>query len=138
MTKRICTIGFAIIALFYAYGALVHVMNMAGLMGFRWLDAPTKWQVLDLVYLVLDFIVAIGLVRRWQIAFAAFYVAAISQIVLYTLLRSWIIDVPPAFARSAEDIAYLDMLVGFHLLTVLIVSVLLYMERDGLRARQSH
>ena len=29
-------------ALFYAYGAAVHVMNMASLTGFAWFDAPLR------------------------------------------------------------------------------------------------
>ena len=49
-----------IVALFYAYGALVHILNILGLTGFEWLKAPLKWQVLDVVYLVLDVVVAIG------------------------------------------------------------------------------
>ena len=82
----------AIITAFYAYGALVHVLNMAGMSGFVWREAPLKWQLLDVVYLALDLIVCAGLVRRWRSAIVAFYVASASQIVLYTLLRDWIMD----------------------------------------------
>ena len=39
------------IAACYAYGAAVHVTNMVGLSGFDWLEAPLKWQVLDVACL---------------------------------------------------------------------------------------
>ena len=42
-----------IVSAFYAYGALVHVLNIAGRSGFDWSRAPVKWQVLDVIYLVL-------------------------------------------------------------------------------------
>ncbi|MEX3011967.1 hypothetical protein [Hoeflea sp. TYP-13] len=112
---------FWIVAAFYAYGALVHVMNMAGMSGFNWAQAPLKWQVLDVVYLILDVIVALGLVLAWRIGLVAFFAAAISQIVLYTVLRSWIVDVPEAFARTPEEIGYLDGLVVFHVATIILI-----------------
>jgi hypothetical protein len=126
MASLISTLIFWIIAAFYAYGALVHVMNMLGLSGFDWLSAPLKWQVLDVVYLVLDVIVALGLVLAWRLGLIAFFTAALSQIVLYTGLRSWIIDVPAEFQRSPEEIAYLDYLVGFHVVTIILVSLALW------------
>ena len=48
------------VALFYTYGALVHIMNILGLSGFDWAGAPLKWQLLDIVYLFLDVVVAVG------------------------------------------------------------------------------
>ncbi|MFK7967540.1 MAG: hypothetical protein AB8C46_26565 [Burkholderiaceae bacterium] len=50
-----------VIAAFYLYGAGVHVMNMLSLTGFEWQSAPLKWQVLDVVYLVIDLAVVVGL-----------------------------------------------------------------------------
>ena len=124
-----------IVALFYAYGAAVHVMNMAGLSGFVWADAPTKWQVLDVVYLVLDVVVCVGFFAGWRIAYVAFYVAATSQVVLYTALRSWILDVPEAFAVSPEQASYLGVLVVFHLVTLVCVSLALVASRSGQPSR---
>ena len=129
MAKLISKLILWIVAAFYLYGALVHVANIMGLTGFNWLDAPLKWQVLDVVYLVLDVIVVAGFVRQWQVGYVAFYVAAISQILLYTMLRDWIIDVPEAFARPPEEIAYLDTLVVFHLVTLVMVSVALWLRK---------
>jgi hypothetical protein len=113
------------IALFYGYGAAVHVFNILGLSGFDWSEAPLKWQALDLIYLALDLIVAVGFFLRSRLAYLAFYVAALSQIVLYTLLRSWILDVPPDFAPTPEQRSYLSLLVAFHVVTLTLVSVVL-------------
>jgi hypothetical protein len=63
---------FWIVAAFYAYGALVHILNIASLTGFSWPEAPSKWQVLDIGYLLVDMVVVVGLVRRSWIGIAAF------------------------------------------------------------------
>ena len=107
-----------IIAAFYAYGALIHVLNMFGLSGFSWLDAPFKWQVLDVVYLVLDVAVVIGLLAGLRVGAVALFVAALSQILLYSVFRDWILDVPAEFARSPDEVAYLDVLIIFHVVTL--------------------
>lgn len=114
-----------IVALFYAYGALVHVMNMLSLTGFDWRSAPLKWQVLDVVYLIIDGVVVAGLLLSWKAGYVAFYLAALSQIALYTVLRSWIIDVPPEFTVSDEQRSYLTGLVVFHGVTLLLVTLAL-------------
>ncbi len=114
-----------IVALFYAYGALVHVMNMLSLTGFDWRSAPVKWQVLDVVYLVIDVFVVAGLLLSWKVGYVAFYLAALSQIVLYTAFRSWIVDVPPEFAVSDEQRSYLTGLVVFHCVTLVLVTIAL-------------
>ena len=119
-----------IVALFYAYGALVHVLNMASLTGFAWPDAPLKWQALDIFYLVIDIVVVVGLLRRRTYGFVAFYIAAISQILLYTLFQDWIVDVPAEFALSSEQVAYLDSLVVFHAVTVVLVGIAAYQLRS--------
>jgi hypothetical protein len=120
-----------VIATFYAYGALVHVLNILGMTGFDWLDAPAKWQILDLVYLVLNVVVVIGLVVELSIGYLAFVVAAVSQIFLYTLFRDWIVDVPEVFARTPEEIAYLDTLVTFHIVTLLLFCLAMWLGRKS-------
>ena len=52
-----------------------------------------------------------------------------SQILLYTVFRAWIVDVPEAFARTPEEIAYLDSLVAFHGVTLVLVSLALLVQR---------
>ena len=133
MTTWIAKLILWVIAAFYAYGALVHVLNILGMTGFEWLGAPLKWQVLDLVYLVLDVTVAIGLPAGSRVGYLALFVAATSQIVLYTAFRDWIIDVPEEFARSPEEIAYLDGLVVFHIVTLLSVCLAIWLNRNAAR-----
>lgn len=120
--QRLAQILIWTIAAFYAYGALVHVLNMLSLTGFDWATAPFKWQLLDVVYLVLDLTVVIGLIMGARFGFLAFFAAALSQIVLYTLLRSWVLSVPEGFRRSPEDLQYLNGLVLFHIVTCLIMA----------------
>ena len=67
---------------------------MLGLTGFDWLSAPLKWQTLDVVYLILDLLVVVGLFSGWKIGFVAFYIAAVSQILLYTVLIPFSINHP--------------------------------------------
>ena len=112
----------AVVSAFYAYGALVHVLNMLSLTGFEWSDAPSKWQALDVVYLLLDVAVCVGLVRRKQLSIYAFYLAGFSQVVLYTALRDWIMDVPEAYAITSAQDDYLTGLVVFHLITLTAVT----------------
>ncbi len=110
------------VTLFYAYGATVHLLNMLGLAGFDWSDAPVKWQVLDVAYLLTDLVVVVGLVRRWRISIAAFYLAATSQIILYTASRGWFLDVPEPYAGMSAQPWYLNALVVFSLLTLAVVT----------------
>ncbi len=114
-----------IVALFYAYRALIHAMNILGLSGFEWTKAPLKWHILDVVYLVLDELVAIGLLLKWKISYFAFYIAAKSQIVLYTQFKEWNIEVPNEFAASPEQTSYLDSLVICHIITLTLVTAAL-------------
>jgi hypothetical protein len=93
---------------------------MAGFSGYSWADAPTKWQVLDLLYLSMDFIVCVGLFRGWRMAVPTFFAANLSQIVLYTLAASWIMDVPAEFLPSGHEMS-LGSLVGFHLITLVLM-----------------
>ena len=119
-----------VVALFYAYGALVHILNMLGMNGFAWSSAPLKWKVLDIVYLVVDVIVVSGMILRWTIGFVAFYIAAVSQIVLYTVFRDWIIDVPARYSVPPEKLSYLTSLVAFHVVTLCLVTFAIYVAHN--------
>lgn len=120
-----------VVAAFYLYGAAVHILNILSLTGFDWRSAPLKWQVLDIAYLVIDLLVVVGLVLSWKAGFVAFYVAAVSQIILYTFLREWIIDVPAEFAVTEEQRSYLTSLVIFHGVTIVLVSWALWVRWRG-------
>jgi hypothetical protein len=117
---------FWVVAAFYSYGSLVHVLNMLSLTGFSWIEAPLKWRVLDIAYLILDVVVVVGLIRGSQIGFTAFFVTALSQIFLYTVFRDWVLDVPTEFKPTAEAVAYLNSLVIFHIITCLAMTFALF------------
>ena len=106
----------------YLYGAWVHVANMMGLTGFTWSAAPLKWQSLDVAYLILDLAVAAGIFLLPRIGLAAFAIAAVSQIILYSVFRTWVLDVPVEFLPSPEQTGYLNLLVGFHIVTLILVA----------------
>ena len=114
-----------IIAFTYGYGGLVHIANMAGLSGYSWVDAPLKWQILDVVYLSLDAVVFVGLLRSWRVATAAFFVASSSQIFLYTVGAHWIMTVPAEFLPIPGHEMSLNFLVGYHLvaLAMMVISL---------------
>lgn len=120
------------IAAFYAYGAFVHIANMMGWTGMDWPNAPLKWQVLDVAYLVIDCLVVWGMIFRPSIGFVAFLIAAMSQIVLYTVFRQWILDVPAEFAPTPDEASYLTTLVTFHLATLLIMGAALLWGNRGI------
>ena len=126
--KLAATVIIWAVALFYLYGAAVHVLNILGLSGFDWRAAPLKWQALDIAYLVIDLVVVTGLILGWKIGFIAFYLAAISQVILYTIFRDWIIDVPPEFSLSEEQRGHLTSLVVFHCVTMVLVTLALWIR----------
>lgn len=119
-----------IIVAAYFYGASVHVANMAGISGFDWLQAPWKWQALDIFYLALDVMVVVGLLSFQRFGLCCFAIAAISQIILYTGLRSWVVDVPAELAPSPDQLGYLTQLVIFHVVTLFAVAGS-FLHREG-------
>jgi len=113
-----------LIAAFYAYGAVVHVANMASLTGFDWMAAPRLWQALDVAYLILDVAVVAGLILKRPFGLIAFILAAVSQIVLYTVFRDAVALTGTEFALAPEQMAYLTTLVMFHVVTLVVFALL--------------
>ena len=108
-----------LIALAYGAGAVVHGVSMVGLWGGPWVDTPLKWRVLDVVYLALDLAVFPWLLLRLRFAIGAFFFAATTQILLYTVLRDWVLAVPDPFTPAvAVRQVQLDQLVLFHALSL--------------------
>ena len=105
---------------------------MLRLSGFNWQSAPIKWQALDVIYLILDVAFVAGLVLRWKVGHVAFYVAAISQILLCTALLNWIVDVPTELAVADEQVSYLPVLVAFHSLMLIVVTAPRKIEKSSI------
>ena len=108
------------LAVILVYGALVHVGNMLGMTGTPWPETPMLWRVMDVVLLVFNVVVAIGLWTRVSWSVAA-YVAGVLvlQVVPYTVFRTH-------FIRAPADAATLNGLLGTHavLLAVLLALVI--------------
>lgn len=111
------------ISVFYLYGALVHVANLAG-----WrpmldgVDIPAHWVVADVVYLVLDLAVVLGVWLRKRLAVAAFVVAALSQVAIYTVF-------PDAWAIEPEHYAAIRTLVVFHVVSLVLYGAAVWLSR---------
>ncbi len=118
------------LAAFYGYGAAVHIANMLGLTGFDWMLAPLKWQVLDSLYLILDIAVVVGLLAGRDWAVPALVLAATSQILLYTVFRAWVLDVPADFAVAPSEVAYLNGLVAFHIACLAALGAVFWRNRQ--------
>ncbi len=75
------------------YGALVHCSNILSLGDVSWLETPLLWRVMDIILLIFDVIIAIGL---WFYSFSgmiAFFVGIILlQIIPYTLFSQYFIS----------------------------------------------
>ncbi len=125
-------------ALAYSYGAAVHCMNMLDMTGFDWSAAPAKWQLLDVVYLILDIAVVGFLLSGRALGTALLAVAAVSQIVLYTLFRTWVLDVPAAYRVDPAAESYLDGLIAFHGVTLISILVTVLLRTSPLLKRAQH
>jgi hypothetical protein len=100
-----------ILAAIYAFAACKHLANMLGFGELPWLNAPLAWQISDIVYAVLDSVAAIGLYlqKRWGVA--AFLLAAVSEILLFTLVPHW-------FVLRPEHLSLLRGFVIYHFIAI--------------------
>jgi hypothetical protein len=111
-----------ILAVIYAFAAVLHIGSILGLGRIPFTEAPLSWQLSDIFYGVIDTVAAVGL---WQQKFwgvAAFFVAAISEILLFTLVPEWFVIEPGQLAMLRGFIVY-------HLVAITIYFVLRRMER---------
>ena len=127
MLKYVPTAIFWLVALAYLNGAAVHAANMLGMSGYAWREAPFKWQALDVFYLLIDVMVVVGLFLGWRIGFIAFFTAAATQLLLYTVLRGWILNVPERFISPGMANS-LNGLIIFHVVTVALVLFAIWLK----------
>ena len=87
------------------------------------MTTPLLWRVMDVVLLVFNGVVAVGLWRRDQWAVVALVVGVVLlQLVPYTLLREH-------FAQTPEDASTLSGLVGTLTLLLVVLGVLLAVRK---------
>lgn len=126
-----------VIAFLYAYFAFVRVLNITSMGGFDWRAMSLSGQLLDVFYLAVNAAVVYGFVLVRPIGFIAFFVAAISQIAIYIAARPEIAGTPEAIEEATRQSAYLDKLIVFQSVTIVLVLVALYLMRLSQRAARA-
>jgi Family of unknown function (DUF6163) len=111
-----------ILAVFYLYGALVHLADLLSLghhlgqtHGLAFPEMSLPWQIGTVGFTAVDLVAAAGLWLRAWWGVMAFLAAAVAQIVMYTFYSA-------TFGNHRG-------LVGFHLATIAIYGVLLIRAR---------
>lgn len=110
------------LALIFAYGALAHLANIAGLGEKPWLETPLSWRIGDVCYAILDIAAVIGLWQHKIWGIGCFLVAVTSQLIIYTLFIN-------EFASTAEQRQTIYSLLGTEVILVLIFAVLLLLKK---------
>ncbi|MCG8376500.1 MAG: hypothetical protein MI702_08445 [Chlorobiales bacterium] len=104
-----------ILATIYALAATMHIGSILGFGRIPFEEAPFSWQVTDYFYGVLDSIAAVGLflLRPWGVA--AFLVAAVSEILLFTFAADWLVVTPEQMFMLRGFIVYHLIAIGIYL-----------------------
>ncbi len=125
LSKWITSIFGWLIALVLANGAIVHLLNILGKGKQPWNEFPMLWRVMDVVLLVFNIVVIVGLTMRlpWSIV-VLFIGIIVLQIIPYTVFRSH-------FVTQPEDHATLNGLIGTEVLLLLVYASLLAWQGNG-------
>jgi hypothetical protein len=104
-----------LLACIYTFAAVVHIGNMLGFGELPWAEAPLVWRVGDIGYAILDTVAAVGLflLKPWGVA--AFLVAAVSEILLFTLVPEWFVLKPEHLTMLRGFAAYHLVAIGIYL-----------------------
>ncbi|MDJ0797134.1 MAG: hypothetical protein QNJ51_09910 [Calothrix sp. MO_167.B12] len=111
-----------VLAFVFAYGAIVHASNMAGLGGKPWLETPLIWRIADIVYFILDIAAVIGLWQRKVWGIGLFLLAFLSQFVLYTIFLDY-------FASNPEEKQTIYGLLGTEAILILVFLILFWTKK---------
>jgi len=115
-----------ILAAIYAFAAILHIGSVLGLGRMPFSEMPLSWQLSDIFYGVVDTVAAVGLFRLRPWGVAAFFVAAISEILLFMLVPEWFVIEPQQ----------LTMLRGFVVYHVVAISIYLLLRFNEDRRKQ--
>jgi len=112
-----------LVAFFLAYGATVHIGNIAGLSGTPWLATPLLWRCMDIALLVFNIVAAISLWKglSWSVWFV-FGGIILLQFLPYTLLRSH-------FILKPEDAQTLNGLLGSEAILLALFLILILAKK---------
>ena len=112
-----------ILACILMYGAVVHVGNIAGWSGTKWVETPVLWRVMDVVLLVFNVVVALALWFRLSWSITAFIIGIIAlQLIPYTVFRSQFIETP-------SQAQALNGLIATHLILLSILAGLILLRK---------
>jgi len=107
-----------ILAVIYAFAAILHIGTIAGFGRMPFADMPLSWQLSDIAYGLIDTVAAIGLWQQKNWGVAAFLVAAVSEILLFTLVPDWFVTEP----------GQLVMLRGFVVYHLVAIAIYIYLN----------
>ena len=116
-TRKWMGVYLRLLAIGYAFSALVHYGNLLGLGELPFSEMPLSWKLGDIGYALLDTVAVVGLWRRADWGIACFLLAAVSQLILY-------VGFPSVFAFTPAQQAAIQGLVITHVVTLLIFFVL--------------
>jgi hypothetical protein len=95
-----------ILSVIYAFAAVLHIGSILGFGRTPFEEAPLSWQLSDIFYGIVDTIAAVGLCRQKSWGIAAFFVAAVSEILLFALVPHWFVVEPSQLAMLRGFIVY--------------------------------
>jgi hypothetical protein len=95
-----------ILSIIYAFAAVLHIGSILGFGRTPFDEAPLSWQLSDIFYSVIDTIAAVGLYQQKFWGIAAFFVAAISEILLFSLVPDWFVVEPEQLTMLRGFIVY--------------------------------
>jgi len=98
-----------ILSIIYAFAAVLHIGSILGFGRTPFDEAPLSWQLSDIFYGV----------KFWGIA--AFFVAAISEILLFSLVPDW-------FVVEPEQLTMLRGFIVYHLVALSIYFALRHFD----------
>jgi len=110
-----------ILAAIYAFAAVLHIGSILGFGRMPFTEMPLSWQLSDIFYGIIDTIAAVGLWQAKSWGIAAFFVAAISEILLFTLVPHW-------FVVEPGQLTMLRGFVVYHVLAISIFFLLRYLK----------
>ena len=112
-----------LLAVFLLYGASVHVGNILGWSDRLWMDTPLLWRVMDILLLLFDVVVAVGLWLKKPWAAIAFPLGLLMlQFVPYTVWRS-------QFVQTPADAEVLNGLMGTEAIAIVLLMLLVGLKR---------
>lgn len=118
-TTTACVWLLACLLLFVSH---VHIANLLGWNGRPWVDFPFLWKVMDVLLLVFEVVVAIGLIYRKTMAVLAFFAGILLlQVIPFTVFRSH-------FVTKPADENMLNSLLGTEICLMLVLLVLIIVQ----------